>query len=164
MRNWAIGIDLVEIERFRNFPPSNHPRFYKRIFSEEEQAYCNQFNDPFPHYAGIFAAKEAVLKGLSYFTSLTISFLSNIVIMHDKNNRPLVTINYTNNIILNKIFHAKLTENSPQLDLSVTHTQEIACAWVMIHLNPRSPNITPEISIPIKQITKKVQQVIGKIK
>ena len=59
----SIGVDIVEIERMRAILERT-PRFKTRIFSEDEQTYCNKKARPECHYATRFAAKEAVLKAL----------------------------------------------------------------------------------------------------
>lgn len=59
----SIGVDIVEIERMKAILERT-PRFKTRIFSEDEQAYCNKKARPECHYATRFAAKEAVLKAL----------------------------------------------------------------------------------------------------
>lgn len=57
----TTGIDLVEIDRFRNLKPEILERFLKRVFTEQELAYIA---NSFERAAGIFAAKEAVVKAL----------------------------------------------------------------------------------------------------
>ena len=39
-------------------------RFLRRVFTEQEIAYCKRRRDPVPHLAGRFAAKEAAMKAL----------------------------------------------------------------------------------------------------
>ncbi len=58
-----IGIDIVEIERFREKLEAN-PKLRDRLFTRGEVEYCGKFSDPVPHLAGTFAAKEAVIKTL----------------------------------------------------------------------------------------------------
>lgn len=59
-----VGIDLVDVSRFKVFEnDKNHP-FLKKSFSEYELTYCFSYKDPAPHLSGIFAAKEAVSKAL----------------------------------------------------------------------------------------------------
>ena len=57
----ATGIDLVEIARFRQLKPEILARFYQRVFTPGEIAYIGQ---RFEAAAGIFSAKEAVVKAL----------------------------------------------------------------------------------------------------
>jgi holo-[acyl-carrier protein] synthase len=57
-----VGIDLVEIRRIRDLAQRFGERFLKRVFSESELAYSLSFNDPYPHLACRFAAKEALVK------------------------------------------------------------------------------------------------------
>jgi len=57
------GVDLVELERFREVF-SRHPSFAQDLFTDAERAYCESRRDSSVHFAGRFAAKEAVLKAL----------------------------------------------------------------------------------------------------
>lgn len=60
--SYAVGIDIVEFEAFRNF--EKKPRFLKRTFTHREIRYCKKAADAVPHLAARFAAKEAVIKAL----------------------------------------------------------------------------------------------------
>jgi len=66
-----VGVDLIEIERIRRALERYGDAFKARCFTEEERAYCDAKPNPAQHYAGRFAAKEAVGKALGsgvYFT------------------------------------------------------------------------------------------------
>ena len=67
----GIGIDIVEVEQFRTKEFSKNEEFYKKLFSQNEIEYCLKFTDPYVHFAGKFALKEAVIKS----TNLKIDFL-----------------------------------------------------------------------------------------
>ena len=58
----GIGIDLVKIERIDK--ASRGPGFLERVFTEREREYCSRQKYPAQHFAGRFAAKEAVLKAI----------------------------------------------------------------------------------------------------
>lgn len=62
--NSGIGIDLVEIKRFKQLPFSQNQSFYEKNFSENEIKYCMKFNEPSKHFAGKFALKEALIKSI----------------------------------------------------------------------------------------------------
>ena len=57
-----IGTDLVDISRFQKIPISSKSSFYKKIFLPSEIKYCSKFKNPYEHFAGKFAAKEAIIK------------------------------------------------------------------------------------------------------
>ena len=58
----GVGTDLIECSRIAKVLERQKERFLKRIFTEEEQAYCFRMKHPVPHLAARFAAKEAVSK------------------------------------------------------------------------------------------------------
>ena len=62
--NKQIGIDIVDIERFRRKTIEKNKTFYNKIFTDMEIKYCQKFSDPYPHFAGKFALKEAVQKSI----------------------------------------------------------------------------------------------------
>jgi holo-[acyl-carrier protein] synthase len=59
----GIGIDLVDIERFR-IALARTPSMRTRLFTEIELAYVEPQVDPIPSLAARFAAREAVMKSL----------------------------------------------------------------------------------------------------
>lgn len=59
------GVDIVETARIRKLLEDHGQRFLDRVFTPQEQAYCQK--NPrrhIEHLAGRFAAKEAILKVL----------------------------------------------------------------------------------------------------
>jgi holo-[acyl-carrier protein] synthase len=59
----GIGVDLCEVDRMRA-ALDRTPSLRARVFTDEEQAYCDRRRDPTERYAARFAAKEAVLKAM----------------------------------------------------------------------------------------------------
>lgn len=70
----GIGVDLVSIERMRQTIGRWQDRFLRRVFTEQEIAYCRARRDPIPHFAARFAAKEAGLKALGTGLSLGVTW------------------------------------------------------------------------------------------
>ena len=64
LENFGIGIDIVEIERFRVKNYKKNKNFYEKIFAKSEIDYCLRFKDPYTHFAGKFALKESVIKSI----------------------------------------------------------------------------------------------------
>src|SRR5258708_19560271 len=60
----GMGIDVEEVERVQGAMERQGERFLRRIFTEEERAYCEQFKNKYERYAGRFAVKEAAMKAL----------------------------------------------------------------------------------------------------
>jgi len=83
----AVGLDVVEISRIRDFAERN-PRFLTRIFSYDEIRYCRGKKLQWQHFAVRFAAKEAVWKALGR-DGLS---LKSIEIRRDRLGRPSVAI------------------------------------------------------------------------
>ena len=60
----GVGIDIIDVERFRKKIFKQNIKFYQRIFLESEIKYCLKFKSPYEHFAGKFALKESVIKSV----------------------------------------------------------------------------------------------------
>ncbi len=69
--DFSIGNDLVFIP---DFEQSFNDLLQRKVFTENEIAYCDQFNWPVLRYASTWAAKEAVYKSIKQISTLAISF------------------------------------------------------------------------------------------
>ena len=56
------GIDIVSVSRMKQAIERHGQKFLDRIFSPEEQVYCESKRMKYEHYAARFAAKEAAMK------------------------------------------------------------------------------------------------------
>ncbi len=84
----GIGIDLCEIGRMQRLLDSGHS--LRRMFTIEEEAYIRSKRAMAAQtMAGMFAAKEAVLKALG--TGLTIP-LTDVVIRHSELGQPIAVL------------------------------------------------------------------------
>lgn len=61
----GIGIDIVDVKRFKKISYLKKPSFYTRIFFPSEIEYCLQYKNSYEHFAGKFAIKEATIKSIS---------------------------------------------------------------------------------------------------
>lgn len=59
----GIGIDVVDVGRMK-LALSRTPGIKRRLFTQAEAVYCEEFRFPERHYAARWAAKEAVVKAL----------------------------------------------------------------------------------------------------
>ncbi len=83
----GVGIDITEIQRFRDLDTSS--AFYKRVYTDQELEYCSNFSDSSSHLAAIFAGKEAVIKAIGDKSLLS---MKSIEIAHDDDGSPKATI------------------------------------------------------------------------
>lgn len=60
----GIGIDIEEVARVEELVTRYGDRFIRRIFTEDEAAYCLRRRSPAQHLAARFSAKEAAMKAL----------------------------------------------------------------------------------------------------
>ncbi len=90
IEDFGIGIDIIDINRFRDIPYEKKTSFYNNIFNKNEIVYCLKFKDPYPHFAGKFAVKEAVIKSINENKSL-LNIITNYI-----NKKPTVIITEKN--------------------------------------------------------------------
>lgn len=64
MTGIGIGTDIVEVRRIDRLIATGGEHFVDRWFAPHEIAYCRAKSVPSRHFAGRFAAKEAVVKVL----------------------------------------------------------------------------------------------------
>lgn len=112
-----VGIDIENIERFKNL--STH--LIERVYTKNEIEYCKSRADSHIHFAGMWCAKEAVVKALNDL-SLTVG---EIEILHKSNGAPHININEK----LKQYFEDKKIKN---IHISISHTDQIATAIALI--------------------------------
>ena len=114
------GVDIVDVARIKESIEKYKESFLDKVFSKDEQHYCFSKSNPYIHFSGKFAAKEAVIKSvLSSGNIKTISF-SNISIVNEDNGAPKVKI-----------------KNFPEVDIkiSISHTESQAVAFAIYDKN-----------------------------
>ena len=119
---YAIGLDLVEIERIRTAHRRYGDRFMTRLFSADEiKIIENKGAIAIESMAGRFAAKEAVLKALGVFFKKGV-YLHNIEILNHPGGMPYVRLPDKLN---RKLKNRKLL-------ISITHERKFAAATAII--------------------------------
>lgn len=87
----GMGIDIVDIPRFRKTLASLGNRFIDRIFLPSEKKYCAAKPSPWIHYAGRFASKEAVAKAFGTGIGKELNWLD-IEIVSSDSKAPVVKL------------------------------------------------------------------------
>ena len=117
------GTDIIEINRIKDSIEGLGDSFKNKIYTEEEIKYCeNRKNAKYQHYAGRFAAKEAIFKAVSELLDdkFEISWKDDEV-LNDVNGKPRITFT-----------SKKLEEKIESIDISISHCKEYAVANVVI--------------------------------
>ncbi len=119
--NIFCGTDVIEISRIKESIEKSGERFINLIYTPAEIEYCeSKKNSKYYHYAGRFAAKEAIFKAVSPLlkNKFDISW-HNAEVLNDENGRPY--INFLD-IKFDKI---------KSIDISISHCKECAVATVI---------------------------------
>jgi holo-[acyl-carrier protein] synthase len=110
-----VGVDLIEIARIER-ALERYPGFRERCFTDAERAYCDSRPKPAESYAGRFAGKEAVGKALGIGVSFTWKEIEIV-------GRPKPGVRLTG-----RTRGAWERLGSGEIDLSMTHSRELAAA------------------------------------
>lgn len=117
-----IGTDIVSVSRIMKYiNAETGERFIDRIFTTEEINYCTDKKNPIIHYAGRFAAKEAITKALLSSEKVKSVSMQSIEILSGENRRPEVNLNMD----LGFKYKCKV---------SISHSDENAIAFALLEL------------------------------
>ncbi len=107
-----VGNDIVEVNRIKKLINSYNQIFLDKIFTPKEQQFCNQRKNPNIHFAGRFAAKEAIKKILLQISKKPIP-LNKIEILREIDSPPYIFLN---------------NEENKDIKISISHTNNYATA------------------------------------
>ena len=89
MQILGIGTDIVECLRIGRMIEQHGELFLNRIYTEREIRYCQERRRSVEHFAGRWAAKEAVLKALGIGWRKGLSF-TDVEVRNEAAGRPQV--------------------------------------------------------------------------
>jgi holo-[acyl-carrier protein] synthase len=120
----GIGVDLARIPRIRQIVDRWDERFLRRVFTDDEIAYCRRRRDPIPHLAARFAAKEATLKALGTGLSLGVTWRE-MEVQRERGQAPRM-------VLSGRCRAIALSKGGRQVLLSLTHDGDYAFAQAML--------------------------------
>ena len=119
----GIGVDLVKIDRIDK-AGRNHVGFLERVFTDREREYCSRQKFPAQHYAGRFAAKEAVLKAIGTGWSAGVRW-TDMEVLHGDGGGPIVNVS-------GRVKDLMDLKGVKQVLLSYSHDEGYAVAQVVL--------------------------------
>ena len=121
----GTGIDLVENDRMKVVLGRHGRAFKNKVFLPREQAYCETRAQPWHHYAGRFAVKEAVSKAFGTGVSEHIGWLDIEVVRDAKTGAPSVVLSAKGRQLAEK-------RGVTRVLVSLSHTHSYAVANALL--------------------------------
>ena len=118
------GIDLVSITRLQEILEKGSTHFEERVFSETERFYCRKKQNPYPHFAARFAAKEAYGKALGLGLGASGEF-TEIEVIHGERGAPILHLK-------GKAKETFLEMGGKEILISLSHDGDSAIASVLV--------------------------------
>jgi holo-[acyl-carrier protein] synthase len=117
----GIGTDIVECSRIGNMIEKHDSLFLQRVYTEWEIEYCSGRKSSVQHYAGRWAAKEAILKSFGTGWAKGIAW-TDIEIKNAMGGKPSVTLHGEARILSGKMGIAEVL-------ISISHCNSHATAF-----------------------------------
>ncbi|MBU1299149.1 MAG: holo-ACP synthase [Bacteroidetes bacterium] len=117
----GIGIDVVEIMRFKKSVNDYGNRFLEKVFTKTELQYAQSKKEFVQHLAARFAAKEAVAKAISTGWSSGFRW-KDVEVTNDSSGKPAI------------ILTGKMKEllTGQKVLISISHSESVVIAFVII--------------------------------
>jgi holo-[acyl-carrier protein] synthase len=117
----AIGTDIIECPRIADMLAKHGDVFVNRVFTATEIEYCAGRKMDYQHYAGRWAAKEAVLKALGTGWSGGIKW-TDVELIREPSGQPKI-------VLYNRALERSQELGIDEIMISVSHTREFAVAF-----------------------------------
>ena len=119
----GMGVDIAEVDRIRKAIERYGETILRRLYTQEERDYCEQFKNKFERYAGRFAAKEAGMKALGTGWRRGVRWVD-LEIVREKSGRPTLALS-------GEAARIAMQLGVKHIALSITHTESQALAQVI---------------------------------
>ncbi|MDR2438181.1 MAG: holo-ACP synthase [Planctomycetaceae bacterium] len=119
----GIGTDIIECERIERMVQRHGSHFTDRVFTEWEIQYCTDRKSSDQHFAGRWAAKEAVLKALGTGWISGIAW-TDVEIVNESSGAPRVQLHGGAAQIANE-------KQISEIQISISHCKSHAIAFAV---------------------------------
>ena len=117
----GIGTDIVECLRVANMIEKHEDIFIQKVYTPGEIEYCGKRKSATQHYAGRWAAKEAILKAMGTGWAKGIQW-TDIEIVNQMGGKPFVKINGQAKVICE-------ARGIEEILISISHCRTFATAF-----------------------------------
>jgi holo-[acyl-carrier protein] synthase len=133
----GVGVDAVDVARFRAIL-ARRPGFALRYFSDAERADAARSPDPTESLAARFAAKEAAMKALG--TGLGGFRLTDVEVQRSAGDGDGAATGAPSLVLHGAAATLARERRADHLHLSLTHTHQVAIAFVVAERSPCAPS------------------------
>lgn len=120
----GIGTEIVECPRIGSMIEQHGEAFLRRVYTAREVRFCQSRNHALEHFAGRWAAKQAILKAIGPKWSRGISW-ADLEIRDDESGQPLVRVGGTAK-------EAVLARRIGNIMVSISHCRTYATASAIV--------------------------------
>ena len=120
----GTGVDLIEVARIAQSIERYGERFLRRIYTDDEIAYCTRKRSSAESFAARFAAKEAGAKALGTGISRGVTW-NEFRVERQPGGRPVLELRGRAAVLAREL-------GVKTISLSLTHTDSLAMATVMM--------------------------------
>jgi len=118
-----IGTDIIECARIAQMIEKHGETFLTRVFTAREIQYCSTRRAAYQHYAGRWAAKEAVLKVLGTGWAKGIQW-TDIEVVNETSGAPTIRM-------VNKASDIAANLGIREVQISISHCRAYATAFAV---------------------------------
>jgi holo-[acyl-carrier protein] synthase len=116
----GLGTDIIEVERIARMIADHGDHFLNRVFTPGEIAHCQPRRDATPHYAGRWAAKEAVMKVLGTGFTNEVGWME-IEVCVKPSGQPFITLHGSTLTVATRL-------GIDEILVSISHSKQYATA------------------------------------
>ena len=117
----GIGTDIIECMRIAQMIEKHGEIFLKRVYTQEEITYCSGRKAANQHYAGRWAAKEAVLKALGTGWAHGIQW-TDVEVVNQQGGKPKI-------VLSGKAGEISQGQGIDEMMISISHCRHYATAY-----------------------------------
>ena len=126
----GLGTDIVEVDRIQKMIADHGAHFLECVFTAGEIAHCQPRRESAPHYAGRWAAKEAVMKVLGTGFTNEVGW-TEIEVLVKPSGQPVIVLHGSTQEVARRLGIGEIL-------VSISHTANYATATAIGLTRPTS--------------------------